>query len=257
MRVAVTVSTLALLSPFTWGFAPSNPRPAFVVTNHGRIGALSTSERWAVGTTVVRAARQESTVLDKAETAVNGEDKSQPLAAEAPNDAVTAVQADDELCVVQEDEQMSETQKLMKQVKDAGVAGVISYALWELGFWMLSVPVVIFGYNAAVGHFPDLSEKDDLAKLGAEAFAFVNFARFAVPLRIGLALSTTSWIQSNVVDKYLKKNEEHCEEPASADGLIANGADADSTETTATEAAPQRRIPRWRSFLPFGRRKAE
>jgi hypothetical protein len=248
MRVAVTVSTLALLSPFTWGFPPSHPRHAFVVTNHGRIGALSTSERWTVGTTVVRAARQESTVLDKAETAVNGEDKSQPLAAEVPNDAVTAVQ---------EGEEMSETQKLMKQVKDAGVAGVISYALWELGFWMLSVPVVIFGYDAAVGHFPDLSNKDDLAKLGAEAFAFVNFARFAVPLRIGLALSTTSWIQNNVVDKYLKKNEEQCDQPASVDDLIANGADADSTETTATEAAPERRIPRWRSLLPFGRRKAE
>jgi hypothetical protein len=248
MRVAVTVSTLALLWPFTWGFAPSNPRPAFVVTNYGRIGALSTSERWTVGTTVVRAARQESTVLDKAETAVNGDDKSQLLATEASNDAVTAVQ---------EGEEMSETQKLMKQVKDAGVAGVISYALWELGFWMLSVPVVIFGYNAAVGHFPDLSDKDDLAKLGAEAFAFVNFARFAVPLRIGLALSTTSWIQSNVVDKYMKKSEEQCEEPAPVDELIAYGADTDSSETAATEATPERKLPRWRSFFPLGRRKTE
>ena len=44
-----------------------------------------------------------------------------------------------------------------------------------------------------------------MAKLGAEAFAFVNFARFAVPLRIGLALSTTPWIQENIVDKFLKK----------------------------------------------------
>jgi hypothetical protein len=28
--------------------------------------------------------------------------------------------------------ELSETQKLMKQVKDSGVAGVISYALWEV-----------------------------------------------------------------------------------------------------------------------------
>jgi hypothetical protein len=44
--------------------------------------------------------------------------------------------------------------------------------------------------------------------LGGEAFAFVNFARFAVPLRIGLALSTTGWIQTNVVDKFFNKDEE-------------------------------------------------
>ena len=42
---------------------------------------------------------------------------------------------------------------------------------------------------------------DDMAKLGAEAFAFVNVARFAVPLRIGLALSTTPWVRDNVVQK--------------------------------------------------------
>ena len=41
-----------------------------------------------------------------------------------------------------------------------------------------------------------------MKKLGAEAFAFVNFARFAVPLRIGLALSTTPWIQKNILDRF-------------------------------------------------------
>lgn len=109
-------------------------------------------------------------------------------------------------CVVAEEE-LSETQKLLKQVKEAGTAGVISYALWELGFWALSVPVCVFGYYEVTGHLPDLSNKEDTAKLGAEAFAFVNFARFAVPLRIGLALGTTPWIQANVVDKFLKKDE--------------------------------------------------
>ena len=51
------------------------------------------------------------------------------------------------------------------------------------------------------GHWPDLSNQDDLAQLGAEAFAFVNLARFAVPLRIGLALSTVPWVQANVLDR--------------------------------------------------------
>jgi len=115
-------------------------------------------------------------------------------------------EADDEACVVPEE--MSETQQLMQKVKDAGLAGVISYAVWELGFWTLSVPVCVVGYREVTGHWPDLSNQDDLSKLGAEAFAFVNFARFAVPLRIGLALGTTPWIQENIVDRFVKKEAE-------------------------------------------------
>ena len=68
-----------------------------------------------------------------------------------------------------------------------------------------------YGFATQVtGHWPDFSNQDDLAKLGAEAFAFVNVARFAIPLRIGLALSTTPWVRSNIVDKvgFLKKKQE-------------------------------------------------
>ena len=68
------------------------------------------------------------------------------------------------------------------------------------------MPVCIFGYMEVTGHMPDFSNPEDMQKLGAEAFAFVNFARFAVPLRIGLALSTTGWIQTNVVDRFMKKD---------------------------------------------------
>lgn len=95
----------------------------------------------------------------------------------------------------------------MAKVKDAGTAGVISYALWELGFWFVSIPVVLFGYYEVAGHWPDLTNSDDMGKLAAEAFAFVNFARFAVPLRIGLALSTTPWIEENIVERFFKKHE--------------------------------------------------
>merc|ERR1719478_149720 len=102
----------------------------------------------------------------------------------------------------QEEEELSESKKLLQQVKDAGVAGIISYVFWEWAFWGISVPVCIFGYNAATGHWPDFSNQEDLAKLGAEAFAFVNVARFAIPLRIGLALGTTPWVQANIVDKF-------------------------------------------------------
>jgi len=97
----------------------------------------------------------------------------------------------------------SEEDNLMKKIKESGVAGVISYAAWELAFWTVSVPVCVLGYKEVTGHWPDLNNKDDISKLGAEAFAFVNFARFAVPLRIGLALGTIPWIQENIVDVFL------------------------------------------------------
>lgn len=105
---------------------------------------------------------------------------------------------------VDEEEEMDENKKLLQQVKDAGVAGIISYVFWEWVFWGISIPVCIFTYQAATGHFPDFSNQEDLSKLGAEAFAFVNVARFAIPLRIGLALSTTPWVQANIVDKFNK-----------------------------------------------------
>ena len=90
------------------------------------------------------------------------------------------------------------------------MAGIISYIFWEWGFWGVSIPVCISAYYGVTGHFPDFSDPEDLSKLGAEAFAFVNVARFAVPLRIGLALSTTPWVQENVVNKvgFLNKDKE-------------------------------------------------
>ena len=71
----------------------------------------------------------------------------------------------------------------------------------------VSVPVALFGFQAAFGYWPDFKDAEDMKKLGAEAFAFVNVARFAVPLRIGLALGTTPWVQANIVDKFGKKEE--------------------------------------------------
>merc|ERR1719183_3269785 len=105
-----------------------------------------------------------------------------------------------------EEEELPEGKKLMQQVKDAGIAGIISYVFWEWAFWGVSVPVCISAYYGVTGHFPDFSNPEDQQKLGAEAFAFVNVARFAIPLRIGLALGTTPWVQANIVDNFQKKD---------------------------------------------------
>merc|ERR1712032_1239238 len=109
---------------------------------------------------------------------------------------------------VTEEEELSETQELLQKVKQAGTAGAISYALWELGFWGISIPVCVVGYQQVTGHWPDFSNSEDMQKVGAEAFAFVNFARLAVPLRIGLALSTTPWIDENIVQKFMNKDDD-------------------------------------------------
>ena len=100
----------------------------------------------------------------------------------------------------------NEVKQLLRRVKDAGVAGAVSYAGWELLFWVASVPVCLFAYYGVTGHLPDLSNQEDIAQLGAEAFAFVNVARFAVPLRIGLALGTVPWVQANIIDRLSSMN---------------------------------------------------
>jgi len=105
-----------------------------------------------------------------------------------------------------DEEELSEAKKLLQKVKQAGTAGAISYALWELAFWGVSIPVCVAGYREVTGHWPDFGSKEDMEKVGAEAFAFVNFARLAVPLRITLALSTTGWIDENIVQKFGKKD---------------------------------------------------
>jgi len=104
------------------------------------------------------------------------------------------------------DENQDEVKQLLQQVKDAGVSGAISYALWELAFWALSVPVCLVAYQQVTGHWPDFSSSEDWKQLGTEGFVFVNVARFAVPVRIGLALSTVPWVQANLVERFSYKN---------------------------------------------------
>ena len=91
-----------------------------------------------------------------------------------------------------------------------------------------------------------MQNKEDLSKLGAEAFAFVNFARFAVPLRIGLALGTIPWIQENVVDVFLVDEDSNddkdvqmtikeSEDDDDSDGTIIKQSTKDSEEDSDPE----------------------
>ena len=86
----------------------------------------------------------------------------------------------------------------------------------QWAFWIGAGGIASFTYYQATGGWPDLSNPDDQAKVGASAFALVNVARFAVPLRIGLALGTTPWVKENIVDNidlsFLKKGDESQDE---------------------------------------------
>lgn len=95
-----------------------------------------------------------------------------------------------------------EKENPIQQIKKFGVAGVVSYALWEGGFWTIGGVGGLYAYYLATGHWPDLSNPEDSAKVGGEAFAFVNLARFAVPLRIGLAVGTAPWVDENIIQRF-------------------------------------------------------
>jgi hypothetical protein len=104
---------------------------------------------------------------------------------------------------------------LMKPIKEAGAAGAVSLFLWEGAFWAISIPVCSVLYYQATGSWPNWSDKEDVAKVTAEAFAFANIARFALPLRITLAVSTTPWVKENIVDRFgLFRNKDENQESA-------------------------------------------
>jgi len=99
------------------------------------------------------------------------------------------------------DERSDDEEKPFDKIKAFGKAGIISYIFWELIFWGVSFPIAAVTFYKATGHLPDLSNSDDMKALGTEAFAVINIARLANPLRFGLALTTAPWIQRNILDK--------------------------------------------------------
>ena len=101
-----------------------------------------------------------------------------------------------------DEEEKFDAARVMQKIRDAGVAGAISYGLVQLAFFGVSIPVGLFGYYQLTGHWPDLTDSEDQAKLAAEAFAFLNLSRLLIPLRIALALALAPGVQSNLVDRF-------------------------------------------------------
>lgn len=95
----------------------------------------------------------------------------------------------------------------MTKVKNAGTAGVVSYALTELAFWVISIPLAIASVAAATGSLPDLGSQEGQAATGAYILGFLTFARAIVPVRIALALAGVPWVDENIMSRF-KKDEE-------------------------------------------------
>jgi hypothetical protein len=112
----------------------------------------------------------------------------------------SVVDKDIENFMAEEDKEEGKDENMMSQIKSAGKAGAVSLFLWELAFWAISIPVAIFTFIQLNGAWPDFGNQDDMAKVGAEAFAFANIARFALPVRIGLAVATIPWVEENIIE---------------------------------------------------------
>ncbi len=88
----------------------------------------------------------------------------------------------------------------MDKVKALGKAGIAAYVLTELAFWAL-YPSAMFIYQHSTGQALDTS--DTAAMLGFSA-VFVSLARFAVPLRIGIALALAPSVDRFVLQPYAR-----------------------------------------------------
>jgi len=106
----------------------------------------------------------------------------------------------------------AEDENPMNKVKELGTAGLVTFTFWELAFWILGGAGAAAAYYYAKGHTPDFSNQEELAEVGGEAFVFINAARALVPLRIGLVVGTTPWVDENIMKKFFPKAvDEECE----------------------------------------------
>merc|ERR1712146_630669 len=96
---------------------------------------------------------------------------------------------------VKEDPRIPEEcrEKITDKIKKAGTAGIVSYAITEGGFWLLSIPLAITAITIKDGQVPDFGTDEGKAAVAAYGFVFINFARAIVPARVALALGLTPW----------------------------------------------------------------
>lgn len=130
---------------------------AFMTTSRTRCSSFSTHGR------AIEWSSKVSAVAEKASSAevTTGKDSSSKETETKSTVAVNSngdMNNDADIEAIMNDEKTeegadgeSDEDNLMQQIKDSGVAGVISYAAWELAFWTVSVPVCVLGYKEVTG----------------------------------------------------------------------------------------------------------
>jgi hypothetical protein len=97
----------------------------------------------------------------------------------------------------------------MADVKKYGVAGTVAYVLTELAFWVVAFPVAASALYQSTGHWPDVvNDNTDRAAVLGFIFAGANVARLFVPVRLGVALSLSPWVDENLINRGGKKSED-------------------------------------------------
>jgi len=90
---------------------------------------------------------------------------------------------------------------MSSKLKSAGTSGVISYALTELTFWAISIPIIIASYHSSTDEWLNISNENDRLKIVSLSAGFFAVARLAVPVRFALAVAFTPFIEKNVLPK--------------------------------------------------------
>lgn len=54
---------------------------------------------------------------------------------------------------------------LKDKIKSAGLAGALAYGGTELAFWVISIPLAVFGYYESTGEWLDLSSLEGKEKV--------------------------------------------------------------------------------------------
>jgi hypothetical protein len=94
----------------------------------------------------------------------------------------------------------------MEEIKASGVSGIIAYVGTELGFWAVSLPVVVASYHASTGDWLDFSDPEQRGTILGLSAGFVTSIRLTEPLRLYVALSIIPWVKENITKQFLFKN---------------------------------------------------
>ncbi|CAM9174697.1 unnamed protein product [Discosporangium mesarthrocarpum] len=113
---------------------------------------------------------------------------------------------------------------LKQKIKSAGVAGAAAYGLTELGFWVISIPLAVFGYHQTTGEWLDLSTVEGKEELFGLSAGFLTFARLVVPLRIAAALALTPAMDKYVIKRFFNKGDAAAPAEVTSEGPGPEGA---------------------------------